>query len=45
MVLFFLSVMKKNIEDVFNFLKDYRFKNIDIKKDFRNKKRMIKAEK
>lgn len=43
--LIFFECNEKNIEDVFNVLKDHRFKNIDIKKDFRNKKRMIKAQK
>jgi len=43
--LIFFECNEKNIEDVFNVLNDHKFKNIDIKKDFRNKKRMIKAEK
>ena len=43
--LIFFECNEKNIDDVFNVLKDHRFKNIDIKKDFRNKRRMIKAQK
>lgn len=41
----FFECNEKNIEYVFNILKYYRFKNIEIKKDFRGKKRMIKAQK
>tara|TARA_B100000242_G_scaffold294177_2_gene275286 strand:- start:918 stop:1775 length:858 start_codon:yes stop_codon:yes gene_type:complete len=41
----FFECNEKNIEDVFNILKNYRFKNIEIKKDFGGKKRMIKAQK
>ncbi len=41
----FFECNEKNIEYVFNILKNYRFKNIEIKKDFRGKKRMIKAQK
>jgi release factor glutamine methyltransferase len=41
----FFECNEKNIENVFNILKYYRFKNIEIKKDFRGKKRMIKAQK
>jgi release factor glutamine methyltransferase len=41
----FFECNEKNIENVFNILKYYRFKNIEIKKDFRDKKRMIKAQK
>jgi release factor glutamine methyltransferase len=41
----FFECNEKNIEYVFNILKYYRFKNIEIKKDFRDKKRMIKAQK
>jgi release factor glutamine methyltransferase len=41
----FFECNEKNIEYVFNILIYYRFKNIEIKKDFRGKKRMIKAQK
>jgi release factor glutamine methyltransferase len=41
----FFECNEKNIDYVFNILKYYRFKNIEIKKDFRGKKRMIKAQK
>ena len=41
----FFECNEKNIEYVFNILKNYRFKNIEIKKDFGGKKRMIKAQK
>ncbi len=41
----FFECNEKNTEDVFNILKNYRFKNIEIKKDFGGKKRMIKAQK
>ena len=41
----FFECNEKNIDYVFIILKYYRFKNIEIKKDFRGKKRMIKAQK
>ena len=41
----FFECNEKNIDYVFNILKYYRFKNVEIKKDFRGKKRMIKAQK
>ena len=41
----FFECCQKKIDDVKNILINYNFKNIEIKKDFRDMKRMIKAEK
>tara|TARA_B100001063_G_scaffold39307_1_gene33023 strand:- start:2221 stop:3060 length:840 start_codon:yes stop_codon:yes gene_type:complete len=41
----FFECCQKKIDDVKNILINYNFKNIEIKRDFREMKRMIKAEK